>query len=242
MPPMVKRSEHEVGRVVGLWRYPVKSMAEESLDAVDVSWHGLAGDRRWAFIQDGMPRSGFPWLTIRELPQMRHYLPFFTEPERPEDSRTMVRTPGGDELEVIDPALAAELGDGVRLIKQSVGVFDTMPLSLISTQTIASLAAWVAPTLTPERFRPNLLVEATGQEAFPEDAWLGSVLRIGELEMRVDRRDVRCVMINIDPETDEKDPDVLRSVARERETCLAVYGTTVTPGRVAVGDAVTVER
>jgi uncharacterized protein len=239
---MAKPSKHEVGRVVGLWRYPVKSMAEESLDAVNVSWHGLAGDRRWAFVQDGMPRSGFPWLTIRELPQMRHYVPFFSEPERPDDSRTMVRTPGGDELEVIDPALAAELGDGVRLIKQNVGVFDTMPLSLISTQTIASLAAWVAPTLTPQRFRPNLLVDATGHEAFPEDAWLGSVLRIGELDLRVDRRDVRCVMINIDPETDEKDPDVLRSVARERETCLGVYGTTVTPGRVAVGDTVTIER
>jgi hypothetical protein len=49
-------------------------------------------------------------------------------------------------------------------------------------------------------------------------------------------------MINIDPDTDEKDPDVLRTVARERETCLGVYGATVTPGRVAVGDAVTLER
>jgi uncharacterized protein len=182
-------SDHELGRVVGLWRYPVKSMAEESLDAVDVSWHGLAGDRRWAFIQDGMARSGFPWLTIRELPAMRHYLSFFAEPERPDSSRTMVRTPGGDELEVVDPALAAELGDGVRLIKQDVGVFDTMPLSLISTQTIASLAAWVEPALTPERFRPNLLVEATGQSAFPEDGWVGTVLRIGDLRMRVDKRD-----------------------------------------------------
>jgi len=49
------------------------------------------------------------------------------------------------------------------------------------------------------------------------------------------------VMINIDPDTDEKDADVLRTVARERDTCLGVYGTTVTPGRVAVGNAVTVE-
>jgi len=234
-------SEHELGRVVGLWRYPVKSMAEESLDAVDVSWNGLAGDRRWAFVQDGMPRSGFPWLTIRELPQMRHYLPYFAEPESPDSSRTIVRTPGGDELEVIDPALAAELGDGLRLIKQDVGVFDTFPLSLISTQAIATLGAWVAPTLTPERFRPNLLVEATDQGAFPEDDWVGSVLRIGGLRMRVDKRDQRCVMINIDPDTDEKDADVLRTVARERDTCLGVYGTTVTPGRVAVGNAVTVE-
>jgi uncharacterized protein len=225
----------QIGTVVGLWRYPVKSMAEESLDAAEVSWHGIEGDRRWAFIQDGMERSGFPWMTIRELPAMRHYLPFFVEPERPDASKTMVRTPAGDELEVIDPALAAELGDGLRVIKQNIGVFDTMPLSLITTQTIASLGAWVEPTLTPERFRPNLLIEATGDASFPEDGWVGSVLRIGEMRMRVDQRDVRCVMINIDPVTDEKDADVLRTVARERETSLGVYGATVTPGTVAVG-------
>jgi uncharacterized protein YcbX len=40
-----------VGRVVALWRYPVKSMAAEQLDGVEVSWFGLAGDRRWAFIR-----------------------------------------------------------------------------------------------------------------------------------------------------------------------------------------------
>ena len=32
----------EVGRVAGLWRYPVKSMAAEALEEVEVSWHGLA--------------------------------------------------------------------------------------------------------------------------------------------------------------------------------------------------------
>lgn len=235
-------SARQIGTVVGLWRYPVKSMAEESLDLAEVSWHGIPGDRRWAFIRPDMERSGFPWLTIRELPQMRHYLPFFVEPEQPDASRTMVRTPAGNELEVIDPALAAELGDGLRVIKQNVGVFDTMPLSLITTQTIASLGAWVEPTLTPERFRPNLLIEAMGDAAFPEDEWIGSVLRVGDLRMRVDRRDVRCVMINIDPVTDEKDPAVLRTVARERDTSLGVYGATVTPGTVTVAAPVFLEQ
>ena len=63
-------SGRELGRIVGLWRYPVKSMAAEPLDEVEVSWHGLAGDRRWAFVRDGIVRSGFPWLTIRERPEM----------------------------------------------------------------------------------------------------------------------------------------------------------------------------
>src|SRR3546814_2338588 len=82
-----------VGRVTGLWRYPVKSMGGEALAEVDVSWHGLAGDRRWAFIRDGVPRSGFPWLTIRERADMGHYLPSFIDPARPDTSPTVVRTP-----------------------------------------------------------------------------------------------------------------------------------------------------
>ncbi len=231
----------EVGRVAALWRYPVKSMAAEPLEAADVSWHGLAGDRRWAFIRDGMTRSGFPWLTIRELPEMGLYRPRFAEPERPDGSATLVRTPAGDDLDVADPALAARLGPGVRVLKQHRGVFDTMPLSLITTRTVAGLGALAGAELDALRFRPNLLVDAAGGEPFPEDAWVGAVLRVGGLRMRVDQRDQRCVMVDVDPVTTRRDPAVLRAIARERQACLGVYGSTVQPGRVAVGDPVVLE-
>jgi uncharacterized protein YcbX len=216
-------------------------MAGERLDEAEVSWHGLAGDRRWAFIRDGLQRSSFPWLTIRERPEMAHFTPSLSEPGRPDDSPTVVRTPEGDELDVADPELSARLGDGVRLIKQNRGVYDIAPLALLTTATIAGLGELVDARLDVRRFRPNLLVEPAGPELFPEDAWVGSVLRLGEARMRVDQRDRRCVMINVDPDTTERDPAVLRAVARERGTCLGVYGATVQPGRVAVGDPVVLE-
>jgi uncharacterized protein YcbX len=226
-----------VGRLVGLWRYPVKSMAGEPLEAVEVGWHGLAGDRRWAFIRADQPASGFPWVTIRQHPQMWHYRPRFATPEDPNKSVTWVRTRAGRELEVTDPALAAELGDHARVIKQDRGAFDTFPLSLITTRTIAALGT----KLAPERFRPNFLVEPTGRAQFPEDRWVGGVLRIGTLRLRLDKRDQRCVMVNIDPTTLRRDPKVLRTIAKERGACAGVYGTTVAPGRVAVGDEVVLE-
>ncbi len=229
----------EVGRVAALWRYPVKSMAAEPLDEVEVAWHGLAGDRRWAFVQDALVRSGFPWLTIRERPEMRHYHPSFVQPDRPDASATFVRTPSGSNFDVVDPALAAELGTGVRVIKQSIGVFDAMPLSLITTQTVAGLGALVDGELEVQRFRPNLLVDASTSAAFPEDNWVGSVLQVGAMRMRVDQRDERCVMVNVDPETSERNAGILRTIACERQACLGVYGTTVQPGRVAVRDRVT---
>ena len=64
---------------------------------------------------------------------------------------------------------------------------------------------------------------------------------MGTMRLRVDQRDRRCVMINVDPDTTERDAAVLRAVAQERATCLGVYGTTVQPGRVAVGDPVELE-
>jgi uncharacterized protein len=230
-----------VGRVAGLWRYPVKSMAGEALDGVEVSWPGLAGDRRWAFIRAGQVRSGFPWLTIRERPELAHYRPRFAEPDRPNASQVLVRTPHGGELDVAAPALAAELGPGVRVMKQDRGVFDAMPLSLLTTQTIASLGRLVRARLDVRRFRPNILVEACEGD-FPEDGWVGRNLRIGGLRMRVDKHDQRCVVVTIDPVTLGRNPAVLRAIAQERDARLGVYGSTVEPGPIAVGDPVELER
>ena len=236
------RNGRQVGRVVGLWRYPVKSMAAEALTETDVSWHGVAGDRRWAFVRDGMAQSGFPWLTLRQRGDMHHYRPSFVEPARPDKSATLVRTPSGTVFDVADPALGEELcPGGVRVIRQDRGVFDTFPLSLITTQTIARLGGMVGAELDVERFRPNILVEAADATPFSEDGWVGCVLRIGGMRMRVDKRDGRCVVITIDPVTTDRNPAILRTVARDREGCLGVYGSTVAPGRIAVNDAVTVE-
>lgn len=228
-----------VGKVVALWRYPVKSMASEALSEAEVSWHGVAGDRRWAFVREGLERSGFPWLTIRERAEMWRYEPSFEDPERPDDSKTIVSTPSGERYDVIDPALAAELGHGARVIKQNRGVFDSSPLSLITTQTVAEVGGWLDLELPARRFRPNLLVEALDGEPFQEDAWIGSVLRVGGVSVRLDRRDSRCVIVNTDPESGGRDPAVLRALAQRRESCAGVYGSTVEPGRVAVGDPVT---
>lgn len=228
-----------VGRVVGLWRYPVKSMAGEPLPAIEVSWHGLAGDRRWAFVRDGVTQSGFPWLTLRERRDMSHYVPSFVDPANPDQSPVMVRTPSGASYDVMDAALAAELYPrGARVIKQSRGIFDTFPVSLITTQSIAALGERVGARLDVQRFRPNMLIEAADATPFVEDAWVGCVLRSGSMSLRVDKRDGRCAVITIDPLTTERNPVILRAVANDRAGCLGVYGSTVQPGRVAVNDLV----
>lgn len=231
-----------VGTVRALYRYPVKSMAAESLESVEVGWHGFAGDRRWAFVRPGVESSGFPWMTIREKPDMWHYKAVFANPDDVEGSKILVRTPGGRELEVTDPELALELGDGVRVMKQYSGVFDTFPLSLLSVQSVDGLAALADQPLTALRFRPSIVIDSTASAAFPEDAWERTAIRIGGLRLRLNSRDPRCMMVNIDPESPEKaSPAVLRAIAKERGACFGMYGSTVEPGRIAVGDAVVLE-
>jgi uncharacterized protein len=234
-------ASHVIGRLAAIFRYPVKSMAAELVDSIDVGWNGLAGDRRWAFVRDGMTRSDFPWLTIRENPGMWRYRPRFADPDRPDSSPTIVAMPDGREIDVADPALAEEIGAGSRVIKQGRGIFDTMPLSVISTQTVAALSAIVGEELGLRRFRPNLVVDASGGSDFPEDQWIGRTLCLGSMRMRVDKRDKRCVMVNVDPETTEKNSEVLRAIARERDARLGVYGTIVEEGSITVGDAVSLE-
>jgi len=234
-----------VGHVAALWRYPVKSMAAEPLAHADVSWHGVPGDRRWAFIRRGRAMNGFPWLTIRERPDMWRYRPSFVQPDQPDKSPTIVVTPSGAELDVVAPELAAELGaelgDRVGVIRNDRGFFDTMPLSVVTTQTVAALSAMVGAALDARRFRPTLVIDGASAEPFREDAWVGHTLRIGGLRVRIDQRDQRCVMVNVDPETTARSPSVLRAIARERDACLGVYGSTVEPGRVAIGDPVVID-
>src|SRR5450432_4044223 len=89
----IDQSHARAGIVSGLWRYPVKSMAGEALASADLSWAGLAGDRRWAFVRPDSEDSGLPWHTIREFPQMSRYVALLGEPARPDRSRVLVQTP-----------------------------------------------------------------------------------------------------------------------------------------------------
>jgi uncharacterized protein YcbX len=232
----------EVGTLAAIHRYPVKSMAGEPLEQAEASWHGITGDRRWAFVRGGMERSTFPWLTMRENPQMGQYRAYFTDPEKPDTSATMVKTPEGDELDVVDPALAARLGFDARVLRQGRGVFDTFPLSLISTTTVAAIGSIVGVPTDERRFRPNFVVKPHEDIPFAEDGWVEKEVTIGEFTMRVDKRDKRCVMINVDPDASTRDPAFLRAVAQHRDACLGVYGTVVRPGTVKIGDPVLTSR
>ena len=228
-----------VAAVRAVFRYPVKSMGAEELQTAAVDWYGVVGDRRFGFVQE-TDASAFPWLTIREVPEMTRYRARCgTDPEA---DAPVVTTPDGRELAVTDPALAEELaaahGQPIRLTRTFRGLFDCFPLSVMSVQTVAGIGALAGRDLQPLRFRPTILVDAPGT-AYPEDDWVGRTIQFGEGDdaprMRVDVPDKRCMMINFDHETAQRDPAVLRAVAQNRDACAGVYGSVERPGVLRAG-------
>ena len=63
---MTSTMETVAGSVVSLWRYPVKSMMGEELNASAVTQRGLLGDRAYAF----MDASDAPIYVINGLPNI----------------------------------------------------------------------------------------------------------------------------------------------------------------------------
>lgn len=238
-------ADNVVGVVKALYRYPVKSMAGERVDAAEVAWTGFQGDRRYAFVRAGN-RSRFPWLTGRDVPDLLRYAPRFADPADPRESPVRVRTPDGRDLAVESDELLADLAAAydapVHLLHLGRGAYDSMPIALISAATLRSLGARLGAALDPRRFRPNILVETAEDGPAPEDGWLGATLRCGDRDdaalIRADRLDERCMMINLDPETARQDPRVLREVVRARGACAGIYGTVARPGKIRVGDAI----
>jgi uncharacterized protein YcbX len=231
-----------VGRIQGLYRYPVKSMAGERLESGLLGWHGLAGDRRCAFLREDY-KGGFPWLSAGRLPALVLYRP---HAEGGAEEATHVTTPRGAILELEGEPLRGELstafGSPVRLMRLDHGMFDEAPVSVITTATIRTIEAAAGRSLDVRRFRPNILLDVASDAPFPEDAWIGGRLCFGDgadaPAMSVTQRDVRCTMMGLDPDTAASDPGVLKATVRIHETCAGVYGTTLRAGPIAVGDRV----
>ena len=98
----------EIGHVEAIFRYPVKSMAGERVDAANMGWHGIDGDRRLAFRRT-QERNDFPWLSASKLPDLLLFTPLRHEDGVQADLPTHVRTPEGNEMAVFGEELAAEI-------------------------------------------------------------------------------------------------------------------------------------
>jgi uncharacterized protein len=235
----------QVGVIKELYLYPVKSMGEYAVNEAHLGWHGLDGDRKYAFVQHGNT-SNFPWLTARQAPEMLHYKPYFTDMSDLVKSAICVKTPNGEDFPLNSPHMIDSLSQyysgKFHLIHLGTGVFDEFPISVLSTATLKGLSAKVGFAVEGNRFRPNIIVEPLEPVDRIEDQWLGKTLTIGSVHdgasVAVSLRDTRCVMVNIDRRTLKQTPEVLKEIAQQRSSCTGVYGSVLKSGLIKVGDKV----
>ncbi len=246
-------------QVVGLWRYPVKSMQGEALDVADVETSGIGGDRRYG-VQ--VEQSG------RILSAKREGRLLLARAETTDSVR--ITLPNGDILDgpgpATDRALSSWLNQSVRLVEAGQEVaptfesqeddlddasatvtwqgrpgalVDSSPVHLLTTASLRAMAIQ-RPDLDWDvaRFRPNVLVDAPGDQRV-EDAWVGTRLAVGEAQLEIVKPCERCVMVTRpQPAGHSRQLGVLTHLADVADSNLGVLARVTRPGTVPLGAAV----
>ncbi len=225
-------------RVVSLRRYPVKSMAGESLESAMLDGRGVEGDR-WYAVEDadGHFASGKTTRRFRRRDQVFSYAAA-TNP-----SGDIIVTGGRGRWTVGDPALDEELsramGVDVRVTPEGdVPHQDMGSVSVIGTATLDWCAARWGVNADPRRLRANIVFSS--DEPFVEETWVGRTVACAGARLRVVERVPRCRMIDIDQDGATAGGRLLKRLAAERDTCLAVYVDVASGGAINVGDRLSV--
>ena len=233
-----------IGTVESLWRYPVKSMRGEELPEGFAGIGGIAGDRLFAFRSSANPE-GFPYFTARDQHNMLRYRAMLRRDDESAAMTAVVETTAGDTFAIDDPALISALRHGLdekhqlSLMRSERALADAYPLSLFSVQTAAKLSHEIGTAWDKRRFRANIYLDLPSSDGFAENEFVGRSLRLGDtVIVSVAKKDSRCIMITLDPDTAAKSPALLKQVAQAHGGTAGVYASVVTEGIVRKGDLV----
>ncbi|WP_018657893.1 MOSC domain-containing protein [Actinomadura flavalba] len=224
-------------KIAATWRYPVKSMLGESLDAAEVTPAGVGGDRARALVdlETGRVASAKNPRLWRDLLRMRPagdgiVLPDGTFVDDDLDDHlsealgrrvTLASTP--PDGAVLDRAVPDQvLAEGIeaRVATEDTHLppnafVDFAPVHLITTATLATIgAATQAGSVDPLRYRPNLVIDVPG-EGHPEASWADRELEIGDVVLRVIAQTPRCAVPTLEHGDLPRDTDALRVPAKQ---------------------------
>jgi uncharacterized protein YcbX len=234
----------KVGRLQALFRHPVKAMRGEKLDSCRVDGFGLYGDRSHYFLDES--RQG-KYVSADKVPALLGYAARFSgDGQEMGYPGVVITSPQGVSYRWDDERLHAEIAKvaerpvtPVRSTPQEGGKNWEDHILIVIDSSLREIARLMGEQeLDARRFRPNLVIALDGDQPFLEDHWIGKHLRINDVLLRVNKHCERCMYVNIDPETLEINPAVLKTVVQRHDNRFGVYASVVSPGRVSVGNEV----
>jgi uncharacterized protein YcbX len=203
-----------------IWRYPVKTMAGEKLQRVELGPLGIAGDRV-IHVEDARGRV----VTSRSHPRFLGHTGSLDA-----QSEVLVDGRPWQSAEVASDVLNLA-GPGAKLVRyEGLERFDVLPLLIATDGAIAAFGH------DYRRLRPNLVIG--GVPGLAEREWEGARLRIGKVLIGVQDLRLRCIMTSYDPDTQVKDKEITRDIYRRFDGKLALNCFVIEGGEIAVADEV----
>lgn len=202
-----------------LWRYPVKTLAGERLETAELTANGIPGDR---IVHVRGPEG------VRTSRRQHHLLGLHGTLDP--SGRPLVDGHAWDSPEALALVRAAAGDDAELVAFDGLARFDILPLLVATDGAVAEFGRDV------RRLRPNIVIG--GVEGLAERQWEGAELHIGEAVIWLDSLRARCPMTTVDPDTLERDPEVLKDIGRRFRGRIALNADVLRPGTVTVGDAV----
>jgi uncharacterized protein len=229
--------------VLGLWRYPVKSLQGEVLDAAVLEDDGVLGDRRWGIRDERTGRI----LTARRLPGLLEACAAY------DGDQPVITLPHGHTVlgpgPRTDSVLSEWLGRPVSLVasaRNDAGraeyfadatddrseaiewtmpdgrYVDSAPVLLITTASLRSgVGLYPTGVWDPRRFRPNILIAVEG-DGWIENTWVGRLLQAGSVTLAPVQPCIRCTMVTRRQAGLDADTDIFRTLARHHQGHLGV--------------------
>ncbi len=234
------------GTVTGLWRWPVKSMAGQRVDALRVDARGAGGDRTHAVLHDH--KGSRKPLTAREAPRLLAWSGAYSlngglDPARP--PLALVTAPDGQRFGWGDPrlpgALEQDLGRPVWLTRDVGGIQDLPGTLLVTTRaTLDALGDELGEPVDLRRFRTNLHLDLDAP-GWAELDWEGAELAFaGGVRLRLLHPCERCAIPTRDPDTQVKWAGLLKHLTAAHRQCFGINAQVLAGGRIAAGEAVEV--
>ena len=209
--------------VAELWRYPVKTLAGESLLEASVTTNGIVGDR---VVHVRGPEG------VRTA--RRHHRLLGLRATLGADGEPLVDGRAWTAPEVLASVRDAAGPDASLVAYDGPDRFDILPLLVATDGAVAEFGRDV------RRLRPNIVIG--GVAGMNEIDWPQAELHIGDVVIAIDSRRGRCPMTTVDPDTLERDRAVLTDIIRRFDGKLALNASVIRPGVIRVGDEVRLVR